>query len=284
MRSIDTKLQQAAQRDTFVGSDKALENITARIESLQTDRGTAFAALVSDEAIAQAQSEQTGEISGIVKHEVLANDPIVQALRAGQSKDAAQLEFQRAQFTNLYPGLPSLRDQVQRETAVVQAAESRAVSGSPSSSASFAATVLAKRNAQAVVAGDRARVAAIDSQIASAEQHLRDLPSTGASVNLLRSQREGAQAAYAATLLKLNDTKAEQAAASSLGAVVVIDHAVEASPRIPRLAVDIIVAFLLLALTFSVGVAVDVLDPGLRSPEAVEKLYGIPVIGNIGGR
>jgi uncharacterized protein involved in exopolysaccharide biosynthesis len=284
MRAIDGKLQEAAQRDTFVGSDHALELITARIEALQTDRSTAYATLVSDQAIASAQSAQPKEIAGIVKHEVLVNDPYVQALKTNQARDAAQLDFERSQFTAQYPGLPSLRDQVLRETVVEQAAERSAIAGSPSSSASFATTVLAKRNAQAVAAGDRARVAAIDSQIAAAEQHLRDLPSTGASVNLLRAQRDGAQNAYGATLLKLNETKADQAAASSLGAVVLIDHAADASPRIPRLALDLIVTFLLLALTLSIGVAVDVLDPTLRSPEAVEKLYGIPVIGNVGSR
>jgi uncharacterized protein involved in exopolysaccharide biosynthesis len=144
--------------------------------------------------------------------------------------------------------------------------------------------VLARRNAEAVAAGDRARVAAIDDQIAAEQRHLRDLPFTGAQVNSLRVQRDGAQAAYAATLMKLNDTKANQEAASSLGAVVVIDHAAGVAPRIPRLALDVIVAFLLIGLTISVGVLVDMFDPGLRSPEAVEKLYGIPVIGNIGSR
>lgn len=284
MRSIDAKLQAAAQRDTFVGSDKALENITARITELNSQRGAAYATLVSDEAIARAQSYQYNEIAGIVKQEVLATNPYVQALRAGQSKDAAQLEFQRSQFTDLYPGLPSLRDQVQRETSAVSSAEHSAMAGPPSSSPSYAATVLAKRNALAVAAGDRARVAAIDGQIAEERKHLLDLPLTGAAVNLLRSQREAAQAAYSATVLKLDDTRASQAAASSLGAVVVIDHAVDASARIPRFALDVIVAFLLIALTISIGFGVDILDPGLRSPQAVEKLYGIPVVGNLGSK
>ncbi len=284
MQSIDARLQRAAQRDTFVGSDKALENITARIGALQTERGTAYATLVSDQAIAAAQSAQPQETAGIVKQEVLAGNPYVQALRGGQSKDAAQLAFQRAQFSDLYPGLPSLKEQVERETSAVKSAELSAVQGAPSSSATYAATILARRNAMAVAAGDRARVAAIDAQMQVEEQHLRDLPVTGAQVSLLRSKRDAAQAAYAATVLKLNDTRASQAAAASLGAVVVIDHAVAAAPRIPRFALDLIVAFLLTALTITVAVAIDVLDPSLRSPDAVEKLYGLPVIGNLGSR
>jgi hypothetical protein len=284
MRAIDKKLQEAAQHDTFVGSDRALETITGQIATLQSERGTAYATLVSDEAIAAAQSAQPRETAGIVKHEVLANDPYVQALSAGRARDAALLEFQRAQFTDRFPGLPSLKDQVERETSAVDTAIEKAVSGAPSSSATYAASVLARRNAEAVAAGDRARVAAIDSQISDQVRHLHDLPLTGAEVGLLRTKRDAAQAAYAATVIKLNETKADQAAASSLGAVVVIDHAADASPRVPRLALDIIVAFLLLALTLSVGVAVDVLDPSLRSPNAIEKLYGIPVIGNLGSR
>ena len=284
MQSIDARLQHAAQRDSFAGSDRALENITGQIDSLQTQRGTAYATLVSDEAIAAAQSAQPKETAGIVKHEVLVNDPYVQALRTGQARDAAALEFERSQYTGAFPGLPSLRDQVQRETAAVDAAERSATSATPDSSVSYAQTVLARRSANAVAAGDRARVAAIDAQIATAQSHLNDLPITGAATNVLRSQREAAQAAYTATIQRLNTTQADQAAAASLGAVVVIDHATGAAPRIPRLALDVIAAVLLLALVVSIGLAVDVLDPSLRSPEAVEKLYGIPVIGNFGTR
>jgi len=284
IRSIDLTLQQAAQRDTYVGSDTALETITARISDLQTQRAAAYATLVSDEAIAAAQSAQPREIAGIVKQEVLVNDPYVSALRAGQARDAAQLQFQRAQYTDRFPGLPSLADQVERESSVLAGAERSAVIRSPASSASYAATILAKRSALAIAAGDRAKVKAIDEQVAVAEGHLRDLPGTGSAVNLLRAEREGAKASYAATLARLTDTQANQAAAASLGSLVVIDRAVEAGPRIPRLAMDVIVAFMLVALTIAVGYAFDVLDPSLRSPESIERLYGIPIIGNLGSR
>ncbi len=238
---------------------------------------------MSDEAIAAAQSAQPREIAGIVRNEVLVNDPYVQQLRAGQARDAARLEFERAQFTDNFPGMPGMFDQVQREKSALFAAEKLAVSGAPSSSASYAATVLARRSALAVAAGDRARVSAIDAQIAREEGYLRDLPGTGSTVNLLRAERDGAKTSYAATLARLTDTRANQAAAASLGSLVVVDRASDASPRIPRLAMDIIVAFILLALTTAVAYAVDVLDPALRSPEAIEKLYGIPIIGNLGG-
>ncbi len=284
IRSIDRKLQRAAQRDTYVGSDTALETITARISELQTQRAAAYASLVSDEAIAAAQSAQPREIAGIVRQEVLVSDPYVQALRSGQARDAAQLQFQRAQFTDRYPGLPSLQEQVERESSVLTSAEDAAVKGSPSASNSYASSVLARRSAMAIAAGDRAKVQAIDQEIAAQEGHLRDLPGTGSTVNVLRAQREGAKASYAATIARLTDTQANQAAAASLGALVVIDRATEANPRIPRLAMDIIVAFILLTLSIGIAYAVDVLDPSLRSPEAIEKLYGIPIVGNLGSR
>jgi len=284
IRRMDLALQRAAQQDTFVGSDTALETITGRINDLQTQRAVAYASFVSNEAIAAAQSAQPAEIAGIVKQEVLVSNPYVAALRAGQARDAANLDFQRSQFTDRYPGLPSLQDQVQRESSVVAAAEKSAVAGSPASSTSYATSVLAKRNAEAVVAGDRAKLAAIDTQLATEQEHLRDLPGTGSTVNLLRAERDAAKASYTTTIGRLTDTQANQAAAASLGSVVLLDHALGAGPRIPRLAMDFIVAFLLLALTITVGFLVDILDPGLRSREAIEKLYGIPVIDNLGTR
>jgi uncharacterized protein involved in exopolysaccharide biosynthesis len=282
IRTTDLALQRAAQRDTFVGSDTALETITARINDLQTQRAVAYATLVTDEAIASAQSAQPREITGIVKQEVLVGDPYVAALRAGQARDAAQLQFQRAQFTDRFPGLPGLQDQVDRESSVLTAAEQAAVAGNPSSSTAYATTILAKRSARAVAAGDRAKVAAIDGEIAAAEGHLRNLPGTGNTVNFLRAQRDAAKASYAATIARLTDTQANQAAADTLGSVALLDHALASSARIPRLAMDGIVAFLLLALAVTVGFAFDILDPSLRSPEAIEKLYGVPVISNLG--
>jgi uncharacterized protein involved in exopolysaccharide biosynthesis len=282
IRSLETGLQKAAQRDSYVGSDTALEAITLNIRNLQTQRAVAYATMVSDEAIAAAQSAQPAEIFGIVKQEVLATNPFVQALRTGQANDAARLEFQRAQFTDRYPGLPGLQEQVSNETGVLSAAEKRVLAGSPSSSTTYATTLLAKRNAIAVAAGDRAKVKAIDDAMRGEENHLRDLAGPGSTVSLLRAERDAAKASYMTTIARLTDTRANQAAASSLGSLVVIDRAVDAYPRIPRLAMDIIVAVVLLALTFAVTYVVDVLDPGLRSPEAVEKLYGIPVVGNFG--
>jgi uncharacterized protein involved in exopolysaccharide biosynthesis len=284
IRSIDLSLQRAAQRDTYVGSDSALETITARIAELQTQRAAAYAALVSDEAIAAAQSAQPQEIAGIVKQEVLSGNPYVQALRTGQARDAAQLDFERAQFTERYPGLPGLQEQVAHEFTVLSAAERKAITGSPSSSTSYATTILAKRNALAIAAGDRAKVKAIDAEIAAEENHLRDLPGTGSTVSVLRVEREGAKAAYAATVARLTDTRANQAAASSVGSLVVLDLAANAGPRMPRLIMDVIVASILLVLTLGAAYLFDVLDPALRSPEAIEKLYGIPIVGNLGSR
>jgi len=284
IRTTDLALQQAAQQDTFVGADSALESITARINDLQSQRASAYATMVSDEAIADAHSAQPSEITGIVKQEVLAGNPYIAALRAGQAHDAAQLELERSQFTDRFPGLPGLEDQVGREKNVLSAAEASALADSPSSSASYATVVLATRNAQAVAAGDRARVAAIDSQIADGQQHLRDLPGTGSTVNVLRAERDGAKASYAMAIARLTETQANQAAAGTIGSVALLDHAVDSAPRIPRVAMDCIVAFLLIALTITTGFIVDIFDPTLRTPEAVEKLYGIPVIGNLGSR
>ena len=83
IRRMDLALQRAAQQDTFVGSDTALETITGRINDLQTQRAVAYASFVSNEAIAAAQSAQPAEIAGIVKQEVLVSNPYVAALRAG---------------------------------------------------------------------------------------------------------------------------------------------------------------------------------------------------------
>ena len=33
-----------------------------------------------------------------------------------------------------------------------------------------------------------------------------------------------------------------------------------------------------------VSVDIDVLDPALRSPDAIERLYGLPIVGNLGSR
>jgi uncharacterized protein involved in exopolysaccharide biosynthesis len=278
---LDTKLQQAVTRDSFIGSDKALDAITTRIDDLQVERGKAYANYVSDAASATAQ-DQNSDMARIIQGELLDRDPLYGAIRNEYAKNAAQLAFDRAQFTDKYPGLPSLQDRVDKDRAALAQAERGALAAPKSSSPSYAKALLEGRRIAALVAGDRARLEALDSQIASERAHLADFPKAGVAITTLRVERDATVHAYQALSDKLSATRADQAQATSLGTLVVIDRAVRAEPFAPSRIVLILAAAAIVGVACSTAFLLEMIERSIRSVDDVEHVYGQPVFATIG--
>ena len=283
MEALDKRLQTVSGSQPFIGAADATDKLSQRVADLQATRATAYATLVADSASARAAAAQPAQLQRVVQNETLVNDPYVQALRASVSKDSASLAVQKAQYTSQYPGLPSLSEQVKHEQQTLGTVENEALKRGPSS-AIFAQTVLDQRRADATVAGDRARLAALDAQVAEARGSFAALPTSGTEADNLRNHIEGARAAYQALEVRLAAARADKAATSSLQSLVVIDRAAQALPRIPAILLDILLAAFVLTVSIAGAFLYDSLDQGLRSPSEIERLYGRPVVGTIGSR
>jgi hypothetical protein len=241
--------------------------------------GDAMAALTADQAAARAAGQQPKEVAGIMRDQQLASDPLFQNLLTAQARDAAQLGSIQSHYNANYPGLRSLREQVRLETALLNTQKATSLSGGFSSSPVYAQTVLAHRQSQALVAGDQARVDQYNSQIIEEQRRLADLGNTGVSVAVLRTERDAAMTTYQALATQLSTVLANQAEASSLGSLVLVDRATDASALLETLVSRVIVGVIVVfAIALMIAVAVEILDPRLRTSSDIERLYGRPVI------
>jgi polysaccharide biosynthesis transport protein len=278
---LNAKLQEAVARDSFIGSDRALEAITTRLDDLQIERGRAYANYVSDAANATAR-DQNSDMARVIQGELLERDPLYNSIRNEYAKNAAQLAFERAQFTDKYPGLPGLQDRVEKERAALGQAEQRALDAPKSSSPSYAKALLDGRRLAALIAGDRARLKVLDAQIASEHMRLADLPKAGVAITTLRVERDATVTAYQALSEKLSATRADQAQAASLGTLVVIDRAVRSDPFAPSRIVIVLTALAIVGVACSAAFLVEMIERRVRSVDEVEHVYGQPVYATIG--
>lgn len=282
VRDLDMRLQRAVQSNSFVGSAQALETISARLDDLESKRGEAYATFVADKAAASVSGGgQRGALGSVIREQALASDPVYVALRAGQSKDVAEYEAEKAGYTDSFPGLAGLKEKVSRESDAVTRTATKSASEHAGASATYAQVLLTERASAALVAGDSARVRAVETQIATTRARLSDLPRDGVAANQLRLQRDSAAQAYAQLQLRLQSTLADQAQAASLGSLIVLDHATSASPKIPRVALSIMIAALIFGLAIGSAYAAEALDPRIRTNEDAETLYGSPHIGSV---
>ncbi len=282
IRELDVRLQQAVQKDSYAGQDNALTALSTRLNDLDSQRATANAQYVADRASANTQSAK-GALGDVFREQALASDPYYGALRAGQAKDAAELAAERAGYTDAYPGLAGLKEKVSRETAQVDRASQAASSAHIGAGATYAQYTLGQRTAAAQVAGDQARLKAIDAEVSATLAHIRNLPQSGVATNALRLQRDAAAGAYQQVEIRLQNTIAEQTEAASLNSLVVLDHATSATPRIPTTMMALLLAVLILGLAIGSAYAAEAVDPRIRSRQAAEELYGTPNFGSVNG-
>ncbi len=282
IRDLDARLQHAVQNNSFVGSPQALETISARLDDLESKRGETYATYVADMAASSAGAggERAG-LRDVIREQALASDPVYVALRAGQSKDVAEYESQKAGYTDSFPGLAGLREKVRLESAAVDRTAASSAARHQGASQTYAQVVLTQRASAAQVAGDSARLKAIDAEIATTHARLTDLPREGVAANQLRLQRDSAATAFGQLELRLQTTLADQAQAASLGSLIVLDHATAATPKISRTVLSVMIAALILAMAIGAAYAAEALDPRIRTTEDAETLYGTPHIGSV---
>lgn len=280
IQSLDQRLQDVAQSDSYVGQENALNSLSVRLSDLETQRGVANATFVADSASAH-QSSSDGKLASVYREQALASDPYYVAVRQSQAKDAADLIATKAGYTKAYPGLPGLEDKVARESSEVSRSRQVAAAADLGASATYAQSLVNQRNAEALVAGDKARLQAIDQQLQQVRSHLRNLSGAGVTATSLRLQRDSSTLAYQQLGARLQQTIADQSQASALAGLVVLDYANGASPKIPPLMMAVLIAVIIFIAVVGAAYAAELVDPRLRRPSEVEDLYGGSHLGSI---
>jgi capsular polysaccharide biosynthesis protein len=285
VRALDLQMSRVVRANPYVVSDKSLDDITEQLALLSVRRADAQAQLDADRAMAQTMGPNATSAS-TARHEILADSPAYQAVRAAAAKDQAEFVSDRAGYTSDFPGLPGAMAKLASESEAVKQAESRALADPDAYSPSAAATAAQRDRQRAVVTGDEAHVRQLDTLIASQQANLQDVPTTGSSYAELRAKRDAVQTEYTALAARRATALANRAEASSLGSVVVLDRALRADTQLAgnRTRAALVALVLILALAVGAAFLVESLDPRIRRAEDVEELYGVPVVGRFAGQ
>ena len=120
IRRIDYHYQIAVAGDSFTGNDQSLDALTAHLHDFEGQRDQAYAMLASD----GTQGAHQLDVSN-VRQQVLEANPEYRTIRDAAATDSAKLSLERSQYTQNYPGLRGLADQVARENDSLTKAKQR---------------------------------------------------------------------------------------------------------------------------------------------------------------
>ncbi len=284
LRRISAQLAQQDADAPYLDSDKALESLTSRVDDLELQRDLAAAALVNDSAEVSALDADGRELSSVVRRETLEGDPLYRDLTDAAAHDSTELTAADAIHTAEHPDHIYLAPKVRNESAAADAEARRILQSPDAVSPSRQQNDALRRKAQALVAGDQAKLTALDRVLAAEQARLKEVPNRSVALAWLRLQRDSAQSDYLTLTNHRNVAVAGRAEALSLGSVMVVDRAVRADTQtvgVGRVPLGIFSMLLVVALALASAFLVEMLDPGLRSGEQIQDLYGAPLLVTI---
>ncbi|MDB5039632.1 MAG: hypothetical protein JWN27_358 [Candidatus Eremiobacteraeota bacterium] len=261
-------------------SAKGAETIAARFSDLEMNRAMAAATLEGDIANLNGSRKNLQRQTNMVRYEILHGDPMYQSLQTSAATSSVQLANDRAAFTAAHPGLPALEDRVKSLNSALNAEARRALTSSDAFSPSLAAMRTEQQKAQALVEADRAKLAAVNSLLAVDGRRAQAFP----SIEVLRLERDGAQAAYLSLAARRATALANRADALSLGSVSIVDRAIVSDSPIGlgRGRLLVMIGLLVVALAIASAFIADQFNPRLARTSQVEDLYGHPVVATLG--
>ncbi len=283
LQALDFKIAKISSDDPYVTPDSGTTAINTQLIALEQQRNTVEATMRGDAGAATVAAARPALAKALASKEIVQNDPVVQALKTQYGKDLAQYNLEKAGYTESYPGLPGLAEQVGRENASLDTTVKRETRN-PAQSSTYVSTMLDANKARGALASDQGQLRAIGSQISALLAHLGASHKAGTSMAALRRDRTAQEAAYGELNSRLAAAQADRAQAGTIESLIVIDRATDASPttlsRAPVLGAAFAVAFLWLA--FTLAFLSDGADSRLRTSESIEDLYGRPVFTPVG--
>jgi capsular polysaccharide biosynthesis protein len=283
LRALDRKIQGLTSANFFITAEDGTTAFNTRLIALEQQEQQLQATVDGDAANAAAFDRRPLLTKHLAAHEIVAQDPAIEALRTQYGKDLAALNNMKASYTSRYDGIAGLEDTVSREYAALNAVQKRATSDA-TQSASYVSAMLDANKANATLQADRAQLATVRGELAQLDGRLSASGGAGTQVAALHRERVVDEAAFGELSARLAKAIADRSQAASIGSVVVVDRAVAAHPallgRPGVLAAAFTIVFLWLAIT--IAFVLDNADKRLRDATTIEDLYGKPVFTPVG--
>lgn len=286
LQRLDADLQKAAVtypyvQDVDVPSSAQGVSVNTRLGQLQSERDELAAKLSGDTAQAGVTSQRESDVTPLARAQAANGDPVYRNLRERYGRDAATFSHEKTEFASGYPGLAELQDIVNREHAALSGLEQHIIGQSLTATQPYADALADENRATSLVANDRAKLDQLDKTIAEAKAELSGSSSARTTISALRRERQSAEAAYQLLSTRLITTLADRAAAASTGSVMVFDHASYAAPSPYTRPVLVTTAVMIVAVWIAISLAfvLEGLARRFRTPLAIERIYGAPVLG-----
>ena len=279
---IDQRIDALTASDPYVNDTTGTEAISTRLVALDALRDQLRATMRGDMAAAALIAQRPALTRDLAAQEIIKDDPVFLSLRAQYGKDLAQRNNEQASYTDKFPGLTGLSNQVTREGNSLATSEAHATANR-AKSAAYVSAQLDDNKAQASVVGDQAQLGAVERQIGEMESHLGASRPENISIVSLRRERDAGNQAYAQLSNRLAVAEAARAQSASINTIVLLDAAQSAAPtllsRPPVIATALGAIFLWVAITLAF--IADGADSRLRTRTTIEELYGRPVFTSV---
>ncbi len=287
LKQIDTQLQRLTAAYPYIEDGSGASDdtsINARLVRLQSERDELLATLSGEISQTSLTDLRSSQMAPLARQQLLSEDPVYSSTRQQYGRDVAQLRREQSQYTADYPGRVQLQGMIGHEQLGLSGDQKRIGEESLSATQSYAAALAEQSRAHAAVASDRARLAQINNTITELQSQLTGSAVTGTTVAALRRERTSSENAYQLLSTRLITTLADRAAAASTGSLMVFDRASYAGRSPYSMPALIMAAIMVVALWVAITLAfvLEGLDRRFRTPAAIEKAYGSPVLGVIG--
>lgn len=266
--------QQAGDSERLVtGASSSLLESVIRLESLKAE------AVVAKEAAEQRLlALQGGELErrSVVSGTVIANNPIINAIRSQLVNLEAELAAAQEQYTDAHPVVVSLtarinelRSELNREIGRLELTDAEVF---------FSQELV---NIEAEILAQTARIDALDRLIRGREALLGELPEKELHLTRLIRNATVTESIYTMLLTRYEEMRISEAMEASN--VSVLDAAIAPrNPVKPRKQLNVAIAgFLGLFLGVGIAFLLEYLDTTFRDTDEMEAYLGVPVLGRV---
>ena len=281
--TLDHELQGLAGAYPYVDTNESGSSVYERLVKLRTERDELSATVRGDLASAVEAERLKSVARPLAINSSVNQDAAYSHMSQQYAKDLTDYNRESATASDLYPGLKELGAVVKTESKNVAEARAKAAKIGPDASTGYIDVLSSTSKMQQATDADKAKLGELDSQIGQLNASLNG-EGDAARVASLRRQRDASSAAYGILAQRLDKAIADRAEAGSTGSLVSVDPAQQAVKK--ALSTGMIVAALLAVfgvwLAVSLVLLIERLDVRYRRPVVVERVLGIPVVGNLG--
>ncbi|MBO8126469.1 MAG: hypothetical protein H0Z38_04430 [Firmicutes bacterium] len=259
---------------------EATLNQLTKLETMQAETLVSLSELESRQRQVNAQLETVEE--KVISSTTIARNPLIQALKTQLNNLEIQLAGALEKYTDEHPTVVSLRAEIEEIKARMKQEAAKVVTAETETlNPMYQALYQKASELQVEELALQVRNETLAKLIAEQEQELVSLPDKQLQLTRLMRNAKVTEEIYVMLKKKYEEVKITEAMKTAN--VRVVDEALSpTAPIRPKVKLNVLIAaFLALFVGVGLAFAIEFLDTTIKTPEEVEELLGLPVLGQI---